>query len=244
MILIGYRDTEAASRRFVTQEIRNIINNDRFWQDLRDTNAYLHPIPIALNRLQGNVTNLSDAFVFFEELQDYFQEDNYIWYIFDEKWKLCESDLHAASCLIDLRYNDNYVKLEHDARFQINQNANVNGNGNQVNNNVNNNVDNNINNNNQYNNNDDFNNQFNLRHYAPGNINNRDRQRNINQFLIQNQNQNQHQNENVNVNENEMKQQQMEVERNPKKFPKNILFITSITTTSSNTRRKRIEITM
>ena len=146
------RDTEAESAQYMTNELRAIVNNIRFWDDLDAMYTYLRPIHWQLVKLEGNKTNLANAFVCFDELQDYFVDDNPIWNIFNNKWALCESTGHPATTLIDPRFNKNYVKLENDPSIvELKEESQVN---------------------------------FNAQNYGIGSINNRDRQRNIERFLI------------------------------------------------------------
>ena len=103
---------------------------------------YLRPIKVALDSMQGNGTNLTDGLVVFDELQDYFMDDNDIWNIFNNKWELCESYLWQASACVDLRYNGNYNNIKKDPKYQQYLRYERN---NVINNNNNNNNSNNVN---------------------------------------------------------------------------------------------------
>ena len=132
-------DEEAA--RYIGDELGAILEDRRYYDDIHSMYYYLRPIKYALDGLQGNGTNLTDGLVSFDELEDYFQGDNEIWNIFHRKWELCASDLWQASACVDLRYNENYNKIENDPDYekyleyhQNNQNSNNNNNNNNNNN--------------------------------------------------------------------------------------------------------------
>ena len=139
MFILRAVNEEAA--RYICDELRDSLECRRFFEDVDSMYLYLRPIKIALNSLQGHGTNLTDGLVLFDELQDYFNEDNEIWNIFNVKWELCGSDLWQASACVDLRYNENYNNIKKDPKYEeylrYERNNRNNSNNNNSSNNIN-----------------------------------------------------------------------------------------------------------
>ena len=166
--------------------MRYIIEDRRFYDDVDAMYAYLRPIQVSLDSLQGNGTNLTDAIVLFEELQDYFNDDNKIWNIFNTKWELCESDLWPASVCVDLRYNENFNNIEKDPHYEEYKSYNPNSN-------------NNNNNSNNHNNNETRSIFDTIVTSFRSNINGRNVQRSIDTYLVKIRNDNNNNNKNNNI---------------------------------------------
>ena len=136
-----FRAVNQEAARYICEELRDTLKCRPFYDDVDSMYLYLRPIKVALDSMQGNGTNLTDGLVVFDELQDYFADDNEIWNIFNNKWELCGSDLWQASACVDLRYNENYNNIEKDPKYEeyLKYNANNmdNNNNNSNNNNIN-----------------------------------------------------------------------------------------------------------